>query len=86
MPKIAKICPKIAHKKCPKQSVKNFFDNPFENPQRTFFETVRTKIHPSKKSVCLPVKKSVRHKKGPTVGGYWEVAPPGRAGWAGREG
>ena len=65
------MCLKIATtKKCPKQSVRNFFDNPFDNLLRTFFETVRPKIRPSKKSVCPSVKKSVRHKKGPAVGGY----------------
>ena len=79
-PKFAKICqncPKIAQKspnkcpkKCPKQSVKNFFWQSVKNLLRTFFETVRSKIRPSKKSVFPFVQKFVRHKKGRSVWGY----------------
>ena len=65
-PKFPKKCPKM----CPKQSVKNFFWQSVKNPFWTFFETVCPKIRPSKKSGYPSVKKSVRHKKGRSVGGY----------------
>ena len=69
--KFVKICqnlPKNCPKKCAKQSVKNFFWQSVKNPLRTFFETVRPKIRPSKKSVCPSFNKSVRHEKGQFVG------------------
>ena len=66
LPKVAKICPKIGHKLSKNNQLRTLFDN----PSRTFFETVRPKIHLSKKSVCPSIKKSVHHEKGPSVGAY----------------
>jgi lauroyl/myristoyl acyltransferase len=56
---IAQNLPKNFPKKWPKQSVKNFFGQSVKNLLRTFFETVRSKIHPSKK-IILSVRQKIR--------------------------